>query len=82
MQGKGHGAAVSGLASDAITPSSASDIVSDYGRIDLGWSLPCDVDVPGTSSSDSDWIWVCCKLVEIWRKELLYSVRVLNSKVG
>ena len=71
MQGKGQGAAVSGLASDAITPSSASDAVSDYGRIDFSWSLPCDVDVPGTGSSNNDRIWVCCKYVERWQKGIV-----------
>ena len=53
--------AVSGLAADTIAPSSASDVVSDYGRIDLSWRLPCDVDVQGTGPSDSDRIRVCCK---------------------
>ena len=71
MQGKGQGAAVSGLASDAITPSSAIDTVSDYGRIDLSWSLPCDVDVPGTGFNNNDWIWVSCKYVERWQKGIV-----------
>ena len=53
-------AIVWGFYSNIATLSSTINAVFDYGREDLSWRLPCDVDEPGTSVSDHYICWVCC----------------------
>ena len=54
---------VSGFPNNTATSSGTINAVFDYGRVDLCWRLPCDIDIAG-SSSDGYCRWICWKGVE------------------